>query len=58
MSAGPPAETVALLRRRRDPSREAFARHDEERRAPLIRSIAPEIVRYERACLRVDVRTS
>lgn len=47
-------EVIALLRKRSDLSREAFLRYYEERHAPLIRSIAPEIVRYERAFLRED----
>lgn len=47
-------EVVALLRKRADISRAAFIDYYETRHAPLIRSIAPEIIRYERAFLREE----
>ena len=53
MSSGP-VEVIALLRKRPDISREEFIAYYESNHAPLIRSIAPEIIRYERAFLRDD----
>ena len=54
MAAGGDVEVVALLARRADLSFAAFVDYYETRHAPLILSIAPEIVRYERSFLRRD----